>query len=94
MEFQEPWCQFVPGQADAFLQELERELSPEHPLHGVKLIPLGHSGAADDALFEMGDGRLVQVHLTFSARTEQPALPFYRIYANADDWVRQVMLPL
>jgi hypothetical protein len=93
IEFLEPWQRFVPGQADAFLGELEQELSPGHPLHGVNLIPLGHSGAADDALFQMEDGRVVQVHLTFSPRTEEQPSPRHRIYSNADEWVQQVMFP-
>jgi hypothetical protein len=35
----EPWCEFVPGQADAFLREIQVELSPGHPLYGVNVIP-------------------------------------------------------
>jgi len=71
IEFLEPWYEFIPGQADVFLTELRRELSLGHPLEGLELAPLGHSGAADDALFEVEDGRVVQVHLTFSRRIEQ-----------------------
>ena len=93
IEFLEPWERFAPGEANAFLLELERELSHGHPLHGAKLVPLGHSGAADDALFEMGEGRVVQVHLTFSLRAEQPPFPRHRIYSTTDEWVQQVMLP-
>ena len=93
IEFLEPWCDFVPGQADAFLRELLSELSVGHPLNGLQLSPLGHSGAADDALFEMEDGRVVQVHLTLSSRPEQLPLPRYRIYSNAVEWAQQVMLP-
>jgi len=93
IEFVEPWCDFLPGQGDTFLQELKRELSISHPLEGLGLVPLGHSGAADDALFEAEDGRVFQVHLTFSRRTEQPPLPRCRAYSDADEWVLEVMLP-
>jgi hypothetical protein len=93
IEFLHPWDPFIRGQADAFLLELEHELSPGHPLYGVKLLPLAHSGAADDALFAMEDGRVVQVHLTFSLRSEQPPLPRHRIFSNASEWVEQVMRP-
>jgi len=93
IEFLEPWCDFVPGQADHFLQELKRELSRGHPLADLDLVPLGHSGAADDVLFEAKDGRVFEVHLTFSRRGERPPWPGYQVYSNADEWVRQVMLP-
>jgi hypothetical protein len=93
IEFLEPWCDFIPGQGDAFLQELRRELSPGHLLEGLELAPLSHSGAADDALFGAEDGRVFQVHLTFSHRTEQPPLPRCRIYSDADEWAQRVMLP-
>jgi hypothetical protein len=93
IEFLGPWYDFIPGQGDFFLEELRRELSPGHLLEGLKLVPLGHSLAADDALFEAENGRVFQVHLTFSHRTEQPPLPRCRVYSNADEWVQQVMLP-
>ena len=93
IQFLEPWYDFVPGQGEAFLKELKRELPVGHLLEGVDLIPLGHSGAADDALFETVDGRVFQVHLTFSRRMEQPPLPRTRAYSNADEWVQQIMLP-
>ena len=57
------------------------------------LSDLWHSGAADDALFEAEDGRVFQVHLTLSRRPEQPPLPRTRVYANAAEWIQQVMLP-
>ena len=93
IQFPEPWCEFVSGQGEAFLQELKRELSAGHTLYELKLFALGHSSAADDALFEDEEGRVFQVHLTFSRRAEQPPLPRTRAYANADEWVQQVMLP-
>jgi hypothetical protein len=93
IQFLDPWCEFVPGQSEVFLQELKRELSPGHLLYGLEVFPLGHSGAADDALFEAEDGRVFQVHLTFSRRAALPPLPRTRVYANVDEWVQQVMLP-
>lgn len=93
IQFLDPWCEFIPGQGEVFLEELKRELSPGHPLYGTELLPLGHSGAADDALFGAEDGRVFQVHLTLSRRAEQPPVPRTRVYVNADEWVQQVMLP-
>jgi len=89
----EPWCEFVPGQADAFLRAIQVELSPGHPLYGVKLSALAHSGRADDALFQLDDGRVADVHLTLSGRPEQPPCPKHRIYASLAEWVQRVMIP-
>ena len=61
IEFLEPWEPFTSEQAHVFLHELEIELASGHGLHGVRLTALGHSGAADDALFQMEDGGVVQV---------------------------------
>ena len=94
IQFLAPWCQFLPGQDEVFLEELKRELSPGHLLESLELVPLGHSSAADDAIFEAEDGRLFQVHLTFSRHAEQKPLPRTRVYPNADEWVQQVMLPV
>lgn len=93
IDFLEPWCEFVSCQADLFLRELKSELAPDHPLHSVQLHPLGHSGASDDAIFEADDGRIFQVHLTFSGRVERTPLPRFRAYANTAEWVQTVMLP-
>ena len=93
IDFLEPWEEFGPGQADAFLLELSREVSAGHPLRDLPLVPLGHSGAADDALFAAQDGRVVEVHLTWSRRSEQPPWPTHRFYSSVDQWIEQAMLP-
>lgn len=93
IEFLEPWCAFVPGQGDAFLDELRLEVSTDHPLSGLNLLPLAHWGAADDALFELPDDRIVQVRLTWSEHAEQPPWPRHRFYSNIAEWVEHVMLP-
>jgi hypothetical protein len=80
IDFLDPWCQFRPGQGEIFLQEMARELSPGHLLEGLALVPLGHSGAADEALFGADDGRVFQVHLTLSQHTEHPPLPRWQIF--------------
>jgi hypothetical protein len=93
IDFLEPWYEFVPDQADSLLRELKSELAPDHPLCSMQLHPLGHSGASDDAIFENDDGRIFQVHLTFSGRAEKTPLPRFRAYANTVEWIQTVMLP-
>jgi hypothetical protein len=91
--FQEPWCDFVPGQADAFLRELKNELAPDHPLYSVELHPLGHSGPSDDAIFKADDGRIFQVHLTWTGKTEKAPWPRSRTFASTAEWVETMMRP-
>jgi hypothetical protein len=93
LSFLEPWYEFLPGQAEVFLQEIQSELSPGHPLHGAKLAAVAHSGRADDALFQLEDGRVADVHLTFSGRAEQPPWPRHQVYTSLEEWVQKVMIP-
>ena len=44
IQFLKPWYEFLPGQGEAFLEELKHELSPGHLLESLELVPLGHSG--------------------------------------------------
>ena len=88
----EPWERCGPWQADAFLLELSTEVSHDHPLHDVELYPLGHSRAADDVLFATRDGRVVEVHLTWSHHAEKPPWPMHRFYLTVDEWIERVML--
>jgi len=88
-----PWEEFLPGQAVAFVCEAQTELSPGHPLHGTKLTALAHSTRADDALFQLEDGRVVDLHLTWSGRQEQAPWPRHRVYASLEEWAQQVMIP-
>jgi hypothetical protein len=67
--------------------------APDHPLYSVRLHPLGHSGASDDAIFEAEDDRIFQVHLTLSGKTEKTPLPRFRAYVNTAEWIQTVMLP-
>jgi len=92
INFLEPWHEFVPGQGEAFLTELRRELPLGHPLADLELLPLGHSGATDDALFCATDGRVFQVHITHSQQAERSPWPRYRVYSNVGEWMQQVLL--
>lgn len=80
-------------QVNALLSEFRAELSPGHPPCGLKLEPLGHSGAAGDALSGMQDGRVVQVRLTRGGCAEQALLPDHDIYPDSADWIQEVMMP-
>lgn len=94
IEFLEPWEHLLPGQGDRLTSELKRELSPAHPLFHEELVAMARSAATDDVLFGAIDGRLIDVHLTWSGKVELPPFPHHRIYADFSDWVSRVMLPL
>lgn len=91
--FLDPWQPLSLDRASAFEAEVQRELSPGHPLHGVKLSALAHSDRADDVLFQLDNNRVVDVHLTWSRKRESPPWPSHRIYPTLDAWREQVMLP-
>jgi hypothetical protein len=91
--FSEPWRELMSGQAEAFLREIRTELSPGHPLHGVNLKVIARSAQADDVLFQLDDGRVCQVHLTWRRSAEQPPWPHHRMFSALADWVREVMVP-
>ena len=62
---------------DRLAPELETELHPEHPLHGVPLWPIAHDVAYDDVIFQYVDdpARFVEVHLTWSGHSEAEGCP-------------------
>lgn len=89
----DPWHSLSLDRASAFEAEIQRELSPGHPLHAVKLSALAHSDRADDVLFRLDNDRVVHVHLTWSGKRESPSWPSHRIYPTLDAWREQIMLP-
>ncbi len=67
------WFHADREQARRLLDELHRELPPDHPLDGVRLETFAHrDGATDDVAFRHLDEpeRFTVVHLTWSGRTE------------------------
>ena len=91
--FLAPWEPLPPDRATAFQSELERELSAGHPLHGVAVHAVARSRRGDDALFQLEDGRVADVHLTWSSKGERIPWPTHHIYTSLDEWQRHVMIP-
>ena len=63
--------------------ELIRELSTDHILHGVNVAAVGRRSRRDDVLFRLADGRFAQVHLTrrFESSPEWPSTDIYESFA-------------
>ena len=87
----EPW---YPASSANFEAELAREVSPAHPLFGLKAICVGRRYDCDDVLFFLPNNPspLAVVHLTWSlARESFPNCPRTAFYASLDDWVERCM---
>jgi|SRR5580692_5607677 hypothetical protein len=91
--FLEPWRALPPERAEAFLGEVQLELSPGHLLYGANLTAIAVSRLADDVLFRLDDGRVAGVHLTWRGGAEQNPWPSHRIYTSFEEWAQQVMIP-
>jgi hypothetical protein len=89
--FAAPWEPLPSDQAGSFQAEIERELTPGHLLHGVVLHAIAHSRRADEVLFQLEDGRVAEVHLTWSRQYERPPWPVHQIYSSLNEW-QQVMI--
>ncbi len=45
------WCALLPEQAPVFLEQLRRELGPDHPLQSLPVRAIGVALGNDDAVF-------------------------------------------
>lgn len=84
VEFLEPWHACADP---AWVQELHRELSPGHLLHGQTVMPLARRQDVDDVLYALADGsgRVAQVHLTFRGK-ERPPFPITKAFESIAAW--------
>lgn len=89
----EPWREVIADSAEALVRELRTEVSPGHPLHGANLRAIARSVQADDVLVQLDDGRVCEVHLTWSRSAERTPWPQHRMFSTLKDWVREVMIP-
>ena len=70
--------------------ELARETGPGHPLYRTPAKLIARRFDCDDALFELEDGRVALVHLTWIQRQESdPRWPATQIYASLEEWERE-----
>lgn len=90
-ELKEPW---VRVDYEGLEKQLERELSPRHPLYGVEAKAVARRTFDDDVLFELTghSHKLAQVHLTWGGiqTPPWPGTEFYRTWA---EWKEYSYLP-
>jgi len=83
-----------PKAREAMQSELYSELSASHPLFGLSAVAIGRRYDQDDVLFELADGRVAEVHLTWSRKPEpDPRWPQTSIFASAAVWAEERMRP-
>ena len=69
LRWREPWALLSPDRRIPLERELEREISPGHPLHGKATTAAAARIDCDDVLFVVEGGGLAIVHLTWSRET-------------------------
>ena len=74
---------------DHFLNELNSELKPDHPLHGKVRKALARCYSQDDFLFLLDDGSYAIVHLTFS-KNNTGRFPLHVIFADPQSTVDHI----
>jgi hypothetical protein len=92
----EPWAPIErPDEQKAIQAELYVELCPAHQLHGASIVALARRVDQDDILVGLTDGRVAEVHLTWSRKPERgPCWPRTIVFASAADWSEARMRPL
>lgn len=90
----QPWQAISERGRIAYEHELSLELSPAHPLFGVRATAIARSSVGDDVLFQLYEhvAELAVVHLTYTGRPEVDGWPQMTLYANTDHWVMRGML--
>ena len=74
-----------PSEQALFEAELAREIPHGHVLAGIRASLLGRRSKRDDFLFELEDGRVAHVHLTWAVETK-PDWPFTEVYSSFEAW--------
>jgi hypothetical protein len=69
-----------------FPRELAREVCPQHVLHGRKVVLIARCDGTDDVLFQLEDGSVAQVHLTWCRETD-PRWPGTVVYPDLAAWL-------
>jgi hypothetical protein len=70
--------------------ELRKELPEKHVLWGEKTKLIARAQDADDCLFLLEDGRVAEVHLTWSGKREPDAKwPQAVIHKNLEHWSKE-----
>jgi hypothetical protein len=70
----------------AWEEELRKEIGPKHPLWNVGMQLVARRDDRDAAVFRLDDGRIAEVHVTWTGTAERDPWPRTAIFANVDHW--------
>ena len=91
VEWKTPWRPLDPGTETPSVQkQLEREIAPEHPLHGKQAIAIARRLDCDDVLVRLGDDTYANVHLVWGkpGSARDPAkYPTFFVHGSLDAFV-------
>jgi hypothetical protein len=91
-EFEKPWL-FIESDVERnhLIEELEKEINPNHVLYGKKSIPIAKREDDDDVIFKISDGSYALVHLTWSGKQEKDErFPFTEIFSSLKNLLNEV----
>lgn len=86
------WRKLEGEEAIACGRELDTEIGPGHPLHGIGLVPVARVDAGDDLLVRLDETsqldrtQCAEVHLTWSGTTEPMPWPTTVLFSDFSDW--------
>jgi hypothetical protein len=89
-----PW-ERLDGTGDGLVEEIHREIAPEHVLAGVPVNAIARRQDCDDVLFVTSDPAkpLALVHLAWHGREATPEWPWTVIFKNWQEWIDCVLIP-
>ena len=83
-----PWIE--PHSPDGLELELQREVAPEHALHGKSAAALAVARDRDDVLFAVNEADSLPyavVYLTWSGKAEPCPWPATRFFESLEQWI-------
>lgn len=83
------------AQCGALERQLSAEIAPGHVLTGHAVRLIARRDDTDDALFQLDDGRVAEVHMTWRrSRETDPRWPAAAIFTSLEQWAGESMKPL
>jgi hypothetical protein len=89
MELPQGWIAVASEQqAESLQSELQKELSPSHPLYGSECRAVARCGTNDDVLFQTNseDFQYAMVHLTWRGRVEVEGWPETKLFTSYQEF--------
>ena len=82
--------EFARDRVAKLFQQLAREVGSRHVLRGQTATPVAVRWDTDDTLFQLADGQVAEVHLTWRQEEEpDPRWPSAHVFASLEDWRRE-----